>query len=55
MSKKEKRNLIKALLSEGVQVKNINEKIRLNDLFSKGNNAVVIIRHKKGILLFIGL
>lgn len=55
MSKKEKRNFIKTLLSEGVYVKGINGKVRLNDMFSRGNNAVVVLKRKSGTLLAIGL
>jgi len=55
MSKKEKRSFIKTLLSEGFYVKGINGKVRLNDMFSRGNNAVVVLKRKNGTLLTVCL
>ena len=55
MSKKEKRNFIMALLSEVVHINGINCKVRLNDMFTRGNNAVVVLRQKNGTLLAIGI
>jgi len=55
MSKEEKSNFISALLSEAVNVKGVNCKVRLGDMFAGGNNAVVVLRQKSGELIAIGI
>ena len=55
MSKEEKRNYIRSLLSQTVAVRGMNCKVRIDDLFSRSNNAVVVLRKKNGALLAIGL
>lgn len=54
MSKKEKRNFIRALLYEAVNVKGINCRVRLCDMFTRENNAVIVLRRRNGELLSIG-
>lgn|GEM_PF-3064295 len=55
MSKEEKSNFVSALLSEAVNVKGVNCKVRLGDMFAGGNNAVVVLRQKSGELIAIGI
>lgn len=55
MSSEEKRCFIEALLHEAVNVKGVNCKVRIDDMFSKFSNAVVVIRKKNGELLAICL
>lgn len=54
MSKEEKRSFVRALLSELVYVNGINCKVKLNDMFTEVNRAVVVLRKKNGNLLAIG-
>lgn len=55
MSKREKRTFIKKLLMQGVEVKGINCKVRLKDMFSRFNNVAIVIRGKQGNYTAIGL
>lgn len=55
MSKKEKEEFISAMLSENVAIKGINCRVRIDDMFSRFSNAVVVLRKKNGALLAIGL
>ena len=55
MSKKEKKNFIRLLLSQSVTVRDMNCKVRLRDMFTSFNKAVVLIRKKDGTLLAVGL
>lgn len=54
MSREEKRCFIEALLHEVVNVKGVNCRVRLCDMFTRENNAVIVLRRRNGELLSIG-
>lgn len=55
MSTEERRRFISKKLSEGVNIKGINCQVRLTEMFTKLNTAVVVLRKKNGNLLALGI
>lgn len=54
MSKKEKKDFDRRLLSRSVSISGIDGNFRLCNLFTKKLSAAVIIRKKNGMLVAIG-
>lgn len=55
MSKKEKEDFIRAVLSEAVSVRGVSCKVMLCEMFTRYNNAVVVLKRKNGTLFAIGI
>lgn len=55
MSKRDQKRFVNRLLVRSVRIKGINGKVTVNDMFSRGNNAVVVLSRKDGDLLAIGV
>lgn len=55
MSKREQGRFIRRLLSKQVSIAGINCKVRLSDMFTGVNNAVVVVRKKNGTILAVGI
>jgi len=55
MSKRDQKRFVRRLLVRTVRIAGINGKVTVADMFTRGNNAVVVIRRKDGDLTAVGL